>query len=58
MDLTVSDLKQGATLTLAGANTAFVADRSYATIPGIDLHVTDHLLIGIVIGLIIFRLVE
>lgn len=58
MDLTVSDLKQGATLTLAGANTTFVADRSYATIPGINLHVTNHLLIGIVAGLIILKLVE
>lgn len=58
MDLTVTDLKQAAILKANGTSTDYVADRSYATIPVINLRVTNHLLIGAALGMIAFKLLE
>lgn len=58
MDLTVTDLKQGAVLSAAGTSTNFVADRSHATVPGVNLRITNHLLIGTAIGAVLVKLLN
>lgn len=58
MDLTATDLKQGVALSAAGTSTNFVADRSYATVPGINLRITNHLLIGAAIGAVLVKLLN
>lgn len=58
MDLTVQTLSQGALLVAADVPTSYVADRSFATVPGLNFRITTNVLIGAVVGALLMKLLN
>lgn len=58
MDLTVPTLSQGALLIAANVPTSYVADRSFASVPGLKFRITTNVLIGAVLGALLVKLLD